>query len=77
MKQVIFTEKYFDGDYYDKYHAGILTDNGDVICLECGGLIEKDEVEIVKVFDSWVNLEEEAGGDELIELRNQAAGDKW
>lgn len=43
-------------------HGGIITDNGDVICLCCGGLIPQDEVgddktiTILKVYDTWVDL---------------------
>lgn len=67
MKQVMF---------YDKVnkvkHGGILTDQGDIICGCCGGLIPADEIGgenndhvILEVFDFWVNLDEEICGDDF------------
>lgn len=69
MKQVMF---------YDKAnkvkHGGILTDQGDIICGCCGGLIPADEIGgedndhvILEVFDFWVNLDEEICGDNFFD----------
>ena len=67
MKQVMSYDK-----ANDMMHGGILTDDGDIICGCCGGLIPADEIggedndtEIVKVYDFWVNLDEEICGDDL------------
>ena len=69
MKQVLF---------YDKVnqvkHGGILMDNGDIICGCCGGIIPADEIggkdddhKILKVYDFWVNLDEEICGDDYFD----------
>ena len=59
-KQVIFIDT---EDTPHIKHSGILLDTGDLICGECGGLFEASERgetwEIVKIFDSWVNLDNE------------------
>ena len=66
MKQVMFYDK-----ENDVKHGGILTDDGDIICGCCGGLIPADEIgddcdhQILEVFDSWVDLDEEISGDSL------------
>ena len=51
-------------------HGGIMTDEGDIICGCCGGLIEADEFEgenkthvILEIFPNWINLDEEICGD--------------
>lgn len=68
MKQVMFYDK-----ENDVKHGGILTDDGDIICGCCGGLIPNDEIgpewdhEILKVYDTWVNLDEEICGDDYFE----------
>ena len=69
MKQVMF---------YDRAnkvkHGGLLTDDGDIICGCCGGIIPADEIgvedddyTILNVFDSWINLDEEICGDDYFE----------
>ena len=58
----------------DIVHGGILTDCGDIICGCCGGVISSDEIgigadcthKILKVYDDWVNLDEEIMGDTQI-----------
>ena len=68
MKQVKFIDK-----ENKVVHGGILTDDGDIICGCCGGLIPSDEIgpeedhEILEVYDNWVNLDEEICGDDLYE----------
>lgn len=70
MKQVKFKDI-----ENDEMHGGILLDNGDIICGCYGGLIPKDEIckpdesgeakqaQILEVYDTWVNLDEEIIGD--------------
>lgn len=57
-KQVIFIDK--EDTPFTK-HSGILLDNGDLICGECGGLFESDERgitwDIVKEFNNWTDLD--------------------
>lgn len=68
MKQV----KFIDLEN-NTVHGGILTDDGDIICGCCGGIIEADEIgddenctyRILKVYDVWVNLDEDICGDDL------------
>ena len=45
-------------------HMGILIDHDYIICAECGGVFEADEVFIIKTYDIWVNFEDEIA-DEL------------
>lgn len=45
-------------------HMGILIDHDYIICAECGGVFEFDEVFIIKTYDFWVNFEAEIA-DEL------------
>lgn len=60
MKQVIFYDK-----ENNARHGGILTDDGDIICGCCGGLIPADEIGddydhcILVKFDDWVNIDKE------------------
>lgn len=57
-------------------HGGIITDNGDIICGCCGGLIEKDEVSIMhcqeehanNVKHFYENNEEENCSHDIIEV---------
>ena len=67
MKQVMFYDK-----ANDMMHGGFLTDEGDIICGCCGGIIHADEIggedndtKVVKVYDFWVNLDAEICGDDL------------
>ena len=63
MKQVRFIDK-----ENDVIHGGILTDDGDIICGCCGGLIEKGDIgkthQILEVYKFWVDLDEEILGDD-------------
>lgn len=45
-------------------HMGILIDHDYIICAECGGVFEADEVFIIKIYHVWVNFEDEIA-DEL------------
>lgn len=40
-------------------HMGILIDHDYIICAECGGVFEADEVFIIKIYYVWVNFEDE------------------
>lgn len=45
-------------------HMGILIDHDYIICAECGGVFEADEVFIINTYHVWVNFEDEIA-DEL------------
>ena len=45
-------------------HMGILINHDYIICAECGGVFEVDEVFIIKTYHVWVNFEDEIA-DEL------------
>ena len=45
-------------------HMGILIDHDYVICAECGGVFEADEVLIIQTYNVWVSFEDEIA-DEL------------
>ena len=45
-------------------HMGILIDHDYIICAECGGVFEVDEVFNIKTYHVWVNFEDEIA-DEL------------
>lgn len=36
--------------------GGFLVDDNTIICGCCGGTFEKDEIEILEIYDSWVDL---------------------
>lgn len=57
MKQVKFK------DNEDNIFGGILTDDGCVICGECGGLLEPEDFEIIEIYDFWVDLSDIIIGD--------------
>lgn len=63
-KQVLFI------DDENNAHGGILLDDGSVICGCCGSVFEADEANdtftIIKVFSTWIDLDEEICGDELL-----------
>lgn len=63
MKQIKFYDK-----ENDSVHGGILTDDGDIICGCCGGLIEKDDVMsdivILETYSEWIDLTEAICGDD-------------
>lgn len=45
-------------------HMGILINHDYVICAECGGVFEADEVLIIQTYNVWVSFEDEIA-DEL------------
>ena len=59
MKQVKFHEVGEDIEI-----GGILLDDGNIICGCCGSLFEPEDVEIIKEYESWIDLSEEIKGDE-------------
>ena len=64
MKQIIFE----DLELHET-HAGILTDERNVICGCCGGLFEAEEEnetwKVVKIYHQWINLENEISENEI------------
>lgn len=65
MKQCFFV------DMGKNTNFGILTDDGNIICLECGGVLEPDVFRLLEVYDTWYNLEYYALCD------CEEARDKW
>lgn len=66
MKQVMFYDKENEVNL-----GGILTDDGDIICGDCGGIIPADEIGgedddfvILKEYENWTNLSETILGDD-------------
>ena len=59
MKQVKFHEIGEDIEI-----GGILLDDGNIVCGCCGSLFEPEDVEIIKEYESWIDLSEEIKGDE-------------
>ena len=59
MKQIKFHEIGEDIEI-----GGILLDDGNIICGCCGSLFEPEDVEIIKEYESWIDLSEEIKGDE-------------
>ena len=59
MKQIKFHEVGEDIEI-----GGILLDDGNIICGCCGSLFEPEDVEIIKEYESWIDLSEEIKGDE-------------
>lgn len=54
---------------------GILIDHDYIICAECGGVFEADEVLIIQTYDFWVDFESEIA-DELDLLTAKTIGKK-
>ena len=69
MKQV----KFYDREN-DTVLGGILTDEGDIICGCCGGLIEADDIgdddgslfTILETYKTWLDISEVIIGEEQI-----------
>ena len=59
MKQIKFHEIGEDIEI-----GGILLDDGNIVCGCCGSLFEPEDVEIIKEYESWIDLSEEIKGDE-------------
>lgn len=64
-KQIVFKDD-------QGINAGILLDDGTIICACCGGEIPMDEreifeLEILHVYDHWVNLSDEIIGSDKID----------
>ena len=49
-----------------EFHGGIQLENGDVICGCCGGIVPRDEVEVIETYKDWMNLDEEICGDDKV-----------
>ena len=58
-RQVIFKDR-----FADDIHAGILLDNGDIICGCCGCRVDSEDRSILRIYDSWVNLEANIAGED-------------
>jgi len=60
--------KFVDRETGDTYLGGIAAYDGDkllfVICGECGGVLEPEDVEILKEYDDWMDLTEAILGDD-------------
>lgn len=59
-KQVLFL------DLEGTVHAGLLLDDGYIVCGCCGSLMEPDDYLLLHVYHEWVNIEEEICGDNLL-----------
>lgn len=59
MKQVKFRDK-----ENDNILGGILLDDGNVLCGECGSVLDRDDVEILDEYLYWVDLSETIIGDD-------------
>lgn len=59
-KQVLFL------DLEGVVHAGLLLDDGNIICGCCGSLIELGDYLLLHVYKKWVDIEEEICGDDLL-----------
>ena len=59
MKQIKFI---YDG----VISGGILIDDNTIICGCCGGIFKKDEVEILEIYNTWVDLSAEIIGNQIV-----------
>lgn len=54
-------------DKHNNVNGGFLCDfdNGDkyIICGCCGGIFDLNEVEILEIYDNWINLSHEITGE--------------
>lgn len=56
VKQVLFR------DEENNLCAGIRLEDGRILCGCCGGILEPEEITIVKVFKDWVNISNAIAG---------------
>lgn len=59
-KQVLFL------DLEGVAHAGLLLNDGYIVCGCCGSLIELGDYLLLHVYKEWVDIEEEICGDDLL-----------
>lgn len=59
-KQVLFL------DLEGVVHAGLLLDDGNIICGCCGSLMRPGSYLLLHVYKEWVDIEEEICGDDLL-----------
>lgn len=59
-KQVLFL------DLEGVVHAGLLLDDGYIVCGCCGSLMEPGDYLLLHVYKEWVDIEEEICGDDLL-----------
>lgn len=59
MKQIKFK---YDGAIL----GGILIDDNTIICGCCGCIFEKDAVEILEIYNTWVDLSAEIIGNQIV-----------
>lgn len=59
MKQIKFRDD-------EAILGGILTDDNTIICMCCGGTFKEDEVEILEIYDFWMDLSSEIIGDQIV-----------
>lgn len=69
-KQIIFT------NYNDKVEAGILTNNGTIICGSNGFEIPADDCVILAIYSKWAPLEAEITGSDTTLYRIQTKLEK-
>lgn len=66
-KQVIFREVNTDEE---RPFMGIQLGDQGVLCAECGGFLEMEDVDIIAVYPDWIDFTEEIAGEDFFELRN-------
>lgn len=59
-KQVLFL------DLEGVVHAGLLLNDGYIVCGCCGSLMEPGDYLLLHVYKEWVDIEEEICGDDLL-----------
>lgn len=64
-RQVIFRDRFIENDI----HAGILLDDGNIICGCCGGRVDSKDCNILHIYNSWINLEANITGDDSFSSR--------
>lgn len=64
-KQVIFREVDIDEE---RPFMGIRVDNEGIICAECGGFLEMEDVDIIAEYPDWIDFTEEIAGEDFFQL---------
>ena len=64
--QVMFIDEYNEFDKLDTANAiGGIAYGSEIICGECGGIIDLEDVLAIYIFGEWVSISEQISGEDM------------